>query len=68
LIPWTISEQFQDESFGQLNGIRIIRIATHAQAQGKGYGTRALELLTKYYEGQLLDNDNIVTDEAVEFK
>lgn len=51
LIPWTISEQFQDDSFGRLNGIRIIRIATHPGAQNKGYGTRALELLTKYYEG-----------------
>jgi N-acetyltransferase 10 len=32
LIPWTISEQFQDDKFGQLNGIRIVRIATHPSA------------------------------------
>jgi N-acetyltransferase 10 len=32
LIPWTVSEQFQDDKFGQLNGIRIVRIATHPAA------------------------------------
>lgn len=51
LIPWTVSEQYQDDKFGQLNGLRIVRIATHPQAQGRGYGSRAMELLTKYYEG-----------------
>lgn len=68
LIPWTVSEQFQDDSFAQLNGIRIIRIATHPSAQNKGYGSRALELLLKYYEGQLIDSDNANTDEADELK
>lgn len=29
LIPWTISQQFQDYDFGQLSGARIVRIATH---------------------------------------
>ena len=33
-----------------MNGIRVIRIATHPSAQGKGYGSKALELLIKYYE------------------
>lgn len=66
LIPWTISEQYQDDSFGQLNGIRVIRIATHPNAQNKGYGTRTLELLTKYYEQKLIDADNVTTDEAEE--
>ena len=31
LIPWTVSEQFQDDKFGQLNGIRIVRIAKYHQ-------------------------------------
>jgi|TARA_B110000285_G_C14617651_1_gene377731 N-acetyltransferase 10 len=57
LIPWTISEQFQDDNFGQLNGLRIVRIATHPGAQGKGYGSKAMDLLIKYYEGQLIDAD-----------
>lgn len=68
LIPWTVSEQFQDDSFASLNGIRIIRIATHPNAQNKGYGSRTLELLLKYYDGELLDNDNIQTDEADELR
>jgi N-acetyltransferase 10 len=68
LIPWTVSEQFQDDSFASLNGIRIIRIATHPSAQNKGYGSRAMELLLKYYEGQLIDSDNANTEEADELK
>eukprot|EP01126_Amoeba_proteus_P061077 TRINITY_DN8157_c0_g1_i7.p1 TRINITY_DN8157_c0_g1~~TRINITY_DN8157_c0_g1_i7.p1 ORF type:complete len:505 (-),score=97.81 TRINITY_DN8157_c0_g1_i7:381-1895(-) len=53
LIPWNISMQFQDEDFPSLSGARIIRIATHPQLYNKGYGTRALELLTAYYEGKI---------------
>jgi len=68
LIPWTVSEQFQDESFAGLSGIRIVRIATHPNAQKRGYGSRALELLIKYYEGQLVDFDNIKTDELKDMK
>jgi len=45
-----------------------VRIATHPNAQGKGYGSRALEQLLKYYEGQLIDFDNIKTDEQQEMK
>ena len=49
LIPWTISEQYQDEGFASLSGIRVVRIATHPQAQGRGYGSKAIELLINYY-------------------
>jgi N-acetyltransferase 10 len=45
-----------------------VRIATHPSAQGRGYGSRALELLIKYYEGQLTDADASITDEAAQFK
>lgn len=68
LIPWTVSEQFQDESFAELSGIRIVRIATHPNAQGRGYGSRALEMVVKYYEGQLQDSDNIKNDELKDMK
>ena len=34
LIPWTISQQFQDHQFAQLSGARIVRIATHPDFQG----------------------------------
>ena len=68
MIPWTISEQFQDDSFAELSGVRIVRIATHPNAQGKGYGSKALELLLKYYQGHLVDHDNIKVDELKEMK
>ncbi|RLW10107.1 hypothetical protein DV515_00002526 [Chloebia gouldiae] len=52
LIPWTISEQFQDPDFGGLSGGRVVRIAVHPDYQGMGYGRRALTLLQMYYEGK----------------
>ncbi|XP_040416306.1 RNA cytidine acetyltransferase [Cygnus olor] len=52
LIPWTISEQFQDPDFGGLSGGRVVRIAVHPDYQGMGYGSRALNLLQMYYEGR----------------
>uniref|UniRef100_A0A8C9EK63 RNA cytidine acetyltransferase n=1 Tax=Pavo cristatus TaxID=9049 RepID=A0A8C9EK63_PAVCR len=52
LIPWTVSEQFQDPDFGALSGGRIVRIAVHPDYQGMGYGSRALNLLQMYYEGK----------------
>ncbi len=38
LIPWTISSQYQDSDFANLSGARIVRIATHPDAQRLGYG------------------------------
>lgn len=32
---------------------RIVRIATHSDAQGMGYGGRAVELLYKYFGGEM---------------
>jgi N-acetyltransferase 10 len=58
LIPWTISEYYQDSEFGHLTGIRIVRIACHPDYQRMGYGSRALELLSQYYEGKLIKIDN----------
>ncbi|XP_060530901.1 RNA cytidine acetyltransferase isoform X2 [Cylas formicarius] len=50
LIPWTIGQQYQDVDFPKLAGARIVRIATHPDYQGMGYGARALTLLKQYYE------------------
>ncbi|KAH9495005.1 N-acetyltransferase 10, partial [Bulinus truncatus] len=55
LIPWTISQQFQDYNFAGLSGARIVRIATHPEFQRMGYGTAALNQLQNYYEGQFSD-------------
>ena len=68
LIPWTVSQQFQDNDFPKLAGARIVRIATHPDYQGMGYGKRAMRLLKEYYEGKIVgldedDNDTTKTDE-----
>ncbi len=49
LIPWTLSQQFQDSDFATLSGARIVRVATHPDVQSMGYGTRALKLLLEYF-------------------
>lgn len=54
LVPWTIYEQYQDNEFPQLNGARVVRVATHALAQKMGYGSKALELLEKFFDGQMV--------------
>ncbi|KNE71131.1 hypothetical protein AMAG_15800 [Allomyces macrogynus ATCC 38327] len=51
LIPWCMSQQFQDDGFGQLSGARVVRIATHPDYMGMGYGSHALEQLEQYYKG-----------------
>ncbi|KAI4472736.1 hypothetical protein M0802_016536, partial [Mischocyttarus mexicanus] len=63
LIPWTIAQQYQDQDFPTLAGARIVRIATHPDYQGMGYGTRALELLKHYYEMNIFDiNEEVETE------
>ncbi|GES89741.1 DUF699-domain-containing protein [Rhizophagus clarus] len=52
LIPWLISQQFQDDDFANLSGARIVRIATHPDYIRMGYGSRCLELLTSFYQGE----------------
>ena len=61
LIPWTIAQQFGDSKFAQLSGARIVRLAVHPSVQGMGYGSRAIESLYRYYNGEmvsLVDNDD----------
>ncbi|XP_071914190.1 RNA cytidine acetyltransferase 1-like [Coffea arabica] len=52
-IPWKFCQQFRDSVFPSLSGARIVRIATHPSAMKLGYGSTAVELLTRYFEGQL---------------
>ncbi|RVX73730.1 RNA cytidine acetyltransferase [Exophiala mesophila] len=52
LIPWLVSQQFQDSEFAGLSGSRVVRIATNPEYLNMGYGSRALELLTDFYEGK----------------
>ncbi|KAH7076895.1 GNAT acetyltransferase 2-domain-containing protein [Paraphoma chrysanthemicola] len=53
LIPWIVSQQFQDENFASLSGARVVRIATNPDYTSMGYGSRALELLVDFYDGKL---------------
>lgn len=55
LIPWTISQQFQDDEFAGLSGARVVRIATHPDYMNMGYGARALEQLQDFFEGKFTD-------------
>ncbi|WAR02866.1 NAT10-like protein [Mya arenaria] len=68
LIPWTVSQQvtrtylfriidyyLHDHDFPSLSGARVVRIATHPDYQGMGYGKRAMGLLEQYYEGGIQD-------------
>ncbi|CAK9290520.1 unnamed protein product [Gordionus sp. m RMFG-2023] len=58
LIPWNISQQFQDYDFPHLAGARIIRIATHPDYQRMGYGKKALQMLTSFYEAKIISLNN----------
>jgi N-acetyltransferase 10 len=64
LIPWTVSQQFQDNDFPRLAGARIVRIATHPDYQGMGYGQRAMRLLKEYYEGKIVNLNEESDEEA----
>ncbi|OBA26154.1 DUF699-domain-containing protein [Hanseniaspora valbyensis NRRL Y-1626] len=55
LIPWLISQQFQDEDFAGLSGARVVRIATNPDYSSMGYGSKAIELLNDYFEGKFAD-------------
>lgn len=54
LVPWTLSQQFGDSKFAQLSGARIVRVAVHPSVQSMGYGSRAIELLYRFYNGEMI--------------
>lgn len=61
LIPWVVSQQFQDEDFAGLSGARVVRIATSPEYMGMGYGSRALDLLKDYFQGKFTNlSENFV--------
>ncbi|KAE8260566.1 hypothetical protein A4X09_0g7756, partial [Tilletia walkeri] len=52
LIPWTLSQQFQDPEFASaLSGARIVRVAVRAECARMGYGRRAVGALREFYAG-----------------
>ena len=66
LIPWTISQQFGDSNFAQLSGARVVRVAVHPSVQGMGYGSRAVEQLYRFYNGDMVSLSGGTDDESDE--
>jgi N-acetyltransferase 10 len=77
MIPQLVAMQFQDPDFASLSGGRVVRIATSPEYTKMGYGSRALALLTDFYEGKFTNLDEaevlvaedrkfLVTDEEIE--
>eukprot|EP00929_Paragymnodinium_shiwhaense_P120168 TRINITY_DN92075_c0_g1_i1.p1 TRINITY_DN92075_c0_g1~~TRINITY_DN92075_c0_g1_i1.p1 ORF type:complete len:1029 (+),score=279.74 TRINITY_DN92075_c0_g1_i1:154-3240(+) len=50
LIPWTLSQHFLHDSFAQLSGARIVRVATHPSLQRKGYASEAVKQMVAWFE------------------
>ncbi|KAH0544210.1 killer toxin resistant protein [Glutinoglossum americanum] len=68
LIPWLVSQQFQDEDFAGLSGARVVRIATNPDYANMGYGSRSLQLLVDFFDGKfanLAEDDTAVAEEIV---
>jgi len=65
LVPWTISQQFQDNDFARLDGARIVRISTNPKCNRMGYGKRLLELLRRFYQGEVV-NDSTPDEDTFE--
>ncbi|KZV17283.1 hypothetical protein F511_27535 [Dorcoceras hygrometricum] len=65
-IPWKFCEQFRNTDFPSLSGARIVRIATHPSAMRLGYGSAAVELLARYFEGQLTPISEVEVDSVDE--
>ncbi|KAJ1915546.1 N-acetyltransferase 10 [Tieghemiomyces parasiticus] len=61
MIPWLMAQQFQDSDFAQLSGARVVRIATHPDYAGMGYGARALDQLRGFYSGEFQNLDEGTT-------
>ncbi|RKP09881.1 putative nucleolar ATPase Kre33 [Thamnocephalis sphaerospora] len=66
LIPWLVSQQFQDDDFASLSGARVVRIATHPDYVKMGYGARALALLGQFYEGRFQDLSEAGADALID--
>ncbi|HIP90202.1 MAG TPA: tRNA(Met) cytidine acetyltransferase, partial [Candidatus Nanopusillus sp.] len=50
IIPDVIAKHYRETEFPKLKGLRIVRIATHPEAQGKGLGSTALRELSIWAE------------------
>eukprot|EP00435_Cladocopium_sp_Y103_P027438 s3740_g6.t1 len=60
LIPWTLTQHFLHDSFGELSGVRVVRIATHPSLQRKGYASEALKQMIAWFEQKSRGGDSFV--------
>lgn len=68
LIAWKLTEQFQEKSYAQKIGCRIVRIATNPDFQKKGYGSqtiRAIETWLQKPAANLTSNDILTSLEEI---
>ncbi|EJC97851.1 DUF699-domain-containing protein [Fomitiporia mediterranea MF3/22] len=63
LIPWLVSQQFQESTFARMSGARVVRVATHPDYMNMGYGARALQALNSYYSGEYFNLDETIREE-----
>ncbi|PSS34190.1 hypothetical protein PHLCEN_2v1757, partial [Hermanssonia centrifuga] len=63
MIPWLVSQQFQESKFALLSGARVVRIATHPDYASMGYGSRALQALNSFYSGEYFNLDEVAEPE-----
>jgi len=57
MIPWLVSQQFQEDRFAALSGVRIVRVAAHPEVSNMGYGSRAIKALNEYFSGEIFSLD-----------
>ncbi|KAE9398560.1 DUF699-domain-containing protein [Gymnopus androsaceus JB14] len=57
LIPWLITQQYQETKFAELSGARVVRVAVGEGVGGMGYGSRAINCLNAYYSGEHFNLD-----------
>ncbi|TYT61894.1 tRNA(Met) cytidine acetyltransferase TmcA [Natrialba swarupiae] len=52
MLPDVLTSQLRDEEAGRPRGIRIVRIATHHDARGRGLGSQLLECVEAEFAGR----------------
>ncbi|KAF5377751.1 hypothetical protein D9757_008061 [Collybiopsis confluens] len=63
LIPWLITQQYQEAKFAELSGGRVVRVAVGEGNIGMGYGSRAINCLNSYYSGDFFDLNEVEADD-----
>ncbi|KAJ3850263.1 GNAT acetyltransferase 2-domain-containing protein [Lentinula lateritia] len=66
LIPWLITQQYQETKFAELSGARIVRVAVGEGIGGMGYGSRAIKCLNAYFSGEYFNLDESETENNAE--